>query len=95
MNLPGNFFVKPDTEPKTSVSTAGNHKAYIFFNEKTGKYRIHINDRFEAFKHRNLSTQQTLPQCTNKKMSLFYFSAGIGEAIRITDHDNNSVVLNG
>jgi len=54
MELPSNRVLQPETAPKTSVTMGRNHSAYIYENEETGKWRIHVVPRFEAFRGRGL-----------------------------------------
>ena len=54
-NYPGNIVLNPDSEPKTSVSSAGNHVGYLFRNTKKGSWRLQILTRLESYRLRGLN----------------------------------------
>jgi CRISPR-associated endonuclease Csn1 len=83
-NLPSNFFLKPDTEPKTSVTPARNHQALVFSNNDIRKHRIVVISRFEAFRRRN-QTPASIAAEFIYRFEHLRFSLCIGDAVAFTD----------
>ncbi len=58
MELPGNQVLQPEFAPRTSVTMGRNHSAYVYESTGTGRWRIHVVSRFEAFQSRGLPQSQ-------------------------------------
>jgi CRISPR-associated endonuclease Csn1 len=80
MELPGNRVLQPDAAPKTSVTMGRNHSAYVYENAKTGKWRIHVIPRFEAFQARGLPSD-SMRDAHMGDGERFVFSVTIGTSL--------------
>ena len=80
LNRPGNTILQPDSEPRTGVAVGRNHSAYIFENVGTGKWRMEIVQRLEAFSNRatDLSTTRLRYKREDER---FLFSVTIGASL--------------
>lgn len=83
ISAPDNIILRPDEAPKTTVSSAGNHLAYIYRNAATGKWRMHITNRLDAFRDR------AVPESIRRQQfaldgDLFQFSIGLSDVLEIT-----------
>lgn len=84
MNLPGNAILRPATQPKTGVALSNNHAAYIYTNPKSGRWRVHVVTRFEAFKLRS-KNESELRQLFAKDGESFRFSVSTSDTIQMVD----------
>ncbi len=80
VNKPGNKILRPETEPKTGVVMGRNHSAFLYENTETGKWRLHIVTRFDAFLNRGLSLSETRAVHAEEDEE-FLFSVTIGAAL--------------
>ena len=85
-NFPSNIVLKPDTEPKTSHTPAGNQVGILFKNRITGKLRIKIITKLDAFRQR-----QQLPrewaETFLKPNEDIEFTVSIGEMLQLRNPD--------
>lgn len=80
MELPGNRVLQSETAPKTSVTMGRNHSAYVYENRRTGKWRIHVVPKFEAFQGRGQSPDR-VRDAHKGDDERFVFSATIGTSL--------------
>lgn len=92
MNLPGNAILRPTTQPKTGVALSNNHAAYIYTNLKSGRWRVHVVTRFEAFRLRSKS-ESDLRQLFAKDGESFRFSVSTGDTIQMVDPSTDAVLF--
>jgi hypothetical protein len=86
LSLPGNRVLRPDAEPKTSVTMSNNHSAYLYRNAGTGRWRIHVVPRFEAFKNRLVPDTQ-LRGLYAEEAEEFLFSVTPGCVVHLPGHE--------
>lgn len=80
-SLPGNQVLRPNTDPKTTVTLSRNHAAYVYRNTKTGRYRIHVQTTFDAFKDRAVNPK-VFRERFKKDGEEFLWSVRIGDTLR-------------
>ncbi len=85
-NYPGNRIIRPDTQPKTAVAMESNYVAFVYENTRTGRWRVHVVQRFDAFKVRNVPLRE-LRTSFAKEDEQFLFSATIGTTLQLTEGD--------
>lgn len=79
-NLPGNRVLRPDDEPKTSVTMGRNHSAYVYENTRTGKWRIYVVPKFAAFLQRGRPVSEARLAHAGEDEQ-FVFSTTIGTSL--------------
>ena len=83
LSVPGNIVVRPSTEPKTTVASAGNHSAWVYSNDKTDKWRIHVTTQFEMFTNRGRPLRELRAQFAADGEE-FRFSVTKGSMLKLT-----------
>lgn len=77
MNQPGNRVLRPKTQPKTGVTLANNHVAFVFENTETGTWRIAISTRLDSFIDRGeMATKQRSLLAATKERFVFSLCSG-------------------
>jgi hypothetical protein len=82
MNMPANRILRPDAQPKTGVSLANNHVAFVFRDRESGKQRVHVVTRLDAVKQRELTARELAEQHRTANEQ-FLFSATAGDILRL------------
>ncbi len=82
MNQPGNRVLRPKSQPKTGVTLANNHVAYIFENTTTGLWRIDVTTRLDSFASRGDSATSHR-QNRLEDGEVFRFSLCAGDVIQV------------
>ncbi len=82
VNKPGNKILRPETEPKTGVVMGRNHSAFLYENTETGKWRLHIVTRFDAFLNRGKNLEDARAEYAGEGEE-FLFSVTIGAAMML------------
>ncbi|MFZ4584015.1 MAG: type II CRISPR RNA-guided endonuclease Cas9 [Acidimicrobiia bacterium] len=72
MNMPANRIIRPTDQPRTGVSLANNHVAYVFRNEKTGKQRVHVVARLDAIATRALPARSAAESARGEDEEFLY-----------------------
>ena len=89
-NLPSNIVLKPDTEPKTSHTPAGNQVGIVFKNRITGKFRIDVITKLDAFRQRQQLPREWGHEGTRPDEDI-EFTLSIGEMLQLLDPATSDV----
>ncbi|SVC09243.1 uncharacterized protein METZ01_LOCUS262097, partial [marine metagenome] len=89
-NYPGNRIIRPDTQPKTAVAMESNYVAFVYENTRTGRWRVHVVQRFDAFKVRNVPLRELRTRFAEED-ERFLFSATIGTTLQLGEGDETGL----
>ena len=87
-NYPGNRIIRPESQPKTGVAMDSNHTAYVYENSSTGRWRVHVVQRFDAFTRRNRSLSELRTMYALDDES-FLFSVTVGSTLQLATEDGS------
>jgi CRISPR-associated endonuclease Csn1 len=91
-NLPSNIVLKPESEPKTSQTPAGNQVGIVFRNRVTGNLRIDIITRLDAFRQRQ-QTPREWAKPHAKPDEDVEFTIGIGEMLQLAEPNSGDTQI--
>lgn len=83
INMPSARILKPNESPKTAVELGNNFAAYIYSNQTTGKWRIHIINRLDAQDLRG-KKEKIRHKLLKKPDEIFLYSLSIGESVLLS-----------
>ena len=89
-NYPGNRIIRPDTQPKTAVAMENNYVGFVYENTRTGRWRVRVVQRFDAFKLRNVPLRELRTRFAQED-ERFLFSATIGTTLQLTEGDTTGL----
>ena len=94
INFPANRILRPKTQPKTGVSLANNHIAYVYESEETGDWRLKVVTRLDSFIQRQVSaTAQRETHAKPGERFLYSVCAGDLLSLNIPGADEAAVVV--
>ena len=82
ISLPGNVPAGARAGEATTVTPAGNHSAWIYKNQKTGRWRVHVISLYDAFCDRGKPLGERR-KAYAKADEIFQFSVSIGSTFEL------------
>jgi CRISPR-associated endonuclease Csn1 len=84
INFPANRILRPKTQPKTGVSLANNHIAYVYENEETGEWRLEVSTRLDSYVRRQ-ETLKAQRDAHAKPGERFLYSVCAGDLLSLSN----------